>query len=143
MVPPGTGATDDQIKEFAQSIAPLIVLSIGEVAAVKRFIFEAQTALIGHSCYRPLKGPPGAKSNLGLTGPLEVAHSVYDLFAGMLEQGQLKYVHPCKRITPNKLEQSNHRKRFDWTRPRTHWWLKKRRRIKIAVPPPTWKCGKP
>lgn len=118
VVPPGTGATDDQIKEFAQSIAPLIELSIGEVAAVKRFIFEAQTALIGQlraeadPCADPAsrKLPPPERAarceeqkrrlaGLDLTGPLEVAHSVYDLFAGMLEQGQLKYVHPCKCIT--------------------------------------------
>eukprot|EP00435_Cladocopium_sp_Y103_P033131 s4531_g8.t1 len=90
----------------------------GDLAIMRRLIFEAQTSVIAQS--RALadpaadpsthKPPPAERmariaqqkvrlAGLDLEGPMEVAHSVYDVVSGMLQADSLKYLNPAKCIT--------------------------------------------
>ena len=118
VVPPGGNASDDQIQAFFDSALPGRVLTIGEMSAFKRFIFESQTALVSHwkantdpaADASARKLPPSERlarienqkrrlAGLDLSRSNEVAHSVCDLFVGIMESDQLRYVHPSKCTT--------------------------------------------
>ncbi|CAE7487060.1 ubiad1 [Symbiodinium natans] len=115
---PGTPATDTNIEDFAGKLRPGVALSLGDNAALKRLVFEAQTLCIaelrssvqvGEDAPRKLpaaeralrieqqaarlKGLPLAK------GAWQCAHSLYDRFAHMRETEELRFVPPDECIT--------------------------------------------
>ena len=115
---PGQSVEDQAGKDLLTSTHVARVITVGDIAVVKRLIFEAQTTviLIIKSQSNPNNDPslrklPGAERNsrleaqrhrlqgMSLKGPLEVAHQVYDVVSGMLEVDALKYLGPAKCIT--------------------------------------------
>lgn len=94
------------------------VVTVGDVATMKRFTFEAQKAVIGlvrvqadpHADPTACNLPPAERTarmemqrrrlrGLNLESPLEVGHCVYDLISGMYGADALKYIPPGKCIT--------------------------------------------
>lgn len=115
---PGQVVEDAAVRDLLNSTHVARVITVGDVAVVKRLTFEAQTAVIAiiRSQSDPNSDPsqrklPVVERNarlaeqrrrlvgMSLEGPLEVAHSVYDIVSGMLESDSLKYLHPSKCIT--------------------------------------------
>ena len=115
---PGTPATDSEIQEFAQRLRPGTSLSLGDSAALKRLVFESQTLCIaelrssvtaGEELQKKL--PPAERAirvedqKKRLTGlPLDkgswaCAHSLYDRFATMREQEELRFIPPAECVT--------------------------------------------
>ena len=115
---PGQPVEDQAVKDLLTSTHAARVITVGDIAVVKRLIFEAQTTVIAiiKSQSDPNNDPslrklPAAERNsrleaqrqrlqgMSLEGPLEVAHQVYDVVSGMLEADSLKYLGPAKCIT--------------------------------------------
>ena len=115
---PGQPVDDQPVKDLLTSTHVARAITVGDIAVVKRLIFEAQTTVIAiiKSQSDPNADPsqrklPAAERNsrlvaqrqrlqgMALEGPLEVAHQVYDVVSGMLEADSLKYLHPSKCIT--------------------------------------------
>lgn len=101
---PGQPVDDQPVKDLLTSTHVARVITVGDIAVVKRLIFEAQTTVIAiiKSQSDPNADPsqrklPAAERNsrleaqrqrlqgMALEGPLEVAHQVYDVVNGMLE----------------------------------------------------------
>ena len=92
-------------------------MALGDDAALKRLIFEAQTLTVAElrSSVQsgedaPKKVPTAERSlriasqktrlaGLPLEGPLQVAHALYDRFASMRESEQLKFLPPSECLT--------------------------------------------
>ena len=112
---PGQPATDAEVQQLLNNTGAVRMVTVGDIAILKRMIFEAQTAVI--SLVRAQSDPnsdpsarklPAAERNarievqrlrlrgMALEGPLEVAHCVYDTISGMMESDSLKYVPPSK-----------------------------------------------
>ena len=115
---PGAPTQDVDVTNLLTSTGVVRVISVGDIAIMKRLIFEAQTSVISlvRSQADPNSDPsvrklPAAErtarvaaqkarlAGLNLEGPLEVAHCVYDLVSGMLEADSLKYVAPNRCVT--------------------------------------------
>ena len=115
---PGQPVEDQAVKDLLTSTHAARVITVGDIAVVKRLIFEAQTTVIAiiKSQSDPNNDPslrklPAAERNsrleaqrqrlqgMSLEGFLEVAHQVYDVVSGMLEADSLKYLGPAKCIT--------------------------------------------
>ena len=115
---PGQVVDDGAVRDLLNSTHVPRAITVGDVAVLKRLTFEAQTAVIAiiRSQSDPNSDPsqrklPVAERNarlaeqrrrlvgMSLEGPLEVAHSVYEMVSGMLESDSLKYLHPSKCIT--------------------------------------------
>ena len=115
---PGQPVEDQAVKDLLTSTRTARIITVGDIAVVKRLIFEAQTTVIAiiKSQSDPNNDPslrklPAAERNsrleaqrqrlqgMSLEGPLEVAHQVYDVVSGMLEADALKYLGPAKCIT--------------------------------------------
>ena len=101
---PGTVASDDQVTRFMTNLRPGVVATIADLSAFKRILFESQTLMI----YRlksaakgddmPPKRMPAPEHDarlalqrqhlrgLDISGPLEPAHSLYDMCAQMVER---------------------------------------------------------
>ena len=115
---PGAPTQDVDVTNLLTSTGVVRVISVGDIAIMKRLIFEAQTSVI--SLVRSQADPnfdpsvrklPAAErtarvaaqkarlAGLNLEGLLEVAHCVYDLVSGMLEADSLKYVAPNRCVT--------------------------------------------
>eukprot|EP00435_Cladocopium_sp_Y103_P017156 s916_g4.t1 len=115
---PGTPATEANIRTLLQDAAPSRAITVGDLATMRRLIFEAQTSVIAQS--RALADPAADPSThklpqaermaritdqrtrltgLNLEGPMEVAYGVYDLVSGMMQADALRYLHPSKCIT--------------------------------------------
>lgn len=110
--PPGTTATDDQIRGlFGDSVTP----NIGTIASTKRLIFEAQTMVVGELKNKIQKKEEilpttmavaerdtritAQRKRLGgllFKGAEENAHASYDLVLQMLEKDALLYLGPEK-----------------------------------------------
>ena len=114
--PPGSAASDDQVKDFVGKAVAGRVLTIREIAVLKGLVFESQTSLVAQLRAdndpdpSSRKLPAGERQariesqrtrlvGLNPAGPLEVAHSVYDMFAGMSESDRLRYVPANKCIS--------------------------------------------
>lgn len=114
---PGAAAAEAAIRQLLTDSAPTRVISVGDVAIMRRLVFEAQASVIAQS--RALADPtadptqnklPAAErmarvaeqrdrlSGLTVEGPLEVAHCVYDTVSGMMRADTLKYLNPAKCI---------------------------------------------
>ena len=95
---------DDSITTFLGRIRAGIVPSIADLSSFKRILFEAQTLLV-HHLKSSIKGdevsvkrmaPPEREARLtqqrtlltglDISGPLEPAHSLYDLCSDMIEK---------------------------------------------------------
>eukprot|EP00434_Breviolum_minutum_P034375 symbB.v1.2.030424.t1/scaffold3428.1/size56978/3 len=115
---PGAPTQDVDVTNLLTSTGVVRVISVGDIAIMKRLIFQAQTSVIClvRSQADPNSDPsvwklPAAErtarvaaqkarlAGLNLEGPLEVAHCVYDLVSGMLEADSLKYVAPNRCVT--------------------------------------------
>ena len=118
MTLPGTAATDKDIEDFAAKLRHGVVLSLGDAAALKRLIFEAQTLTIAElrSSIQPgeeaQKKLPAAERSLRienqrkrlvglplLKGGWQVAYALYDRFAHMMETDELRFIAPNECIT--------------------------------------------
>jgi hypothetical protein len=118
VVPPGTAATDGNVKDFVRGLLPGRSLTLQEVVALKRLVFGSHTILVVQlkAEHDPMSDPSSRKlpaseraarieaqkarlQGMELTGALEVGHVVYDMFAGMMEANALKYVPPSKCIS--------------------------------------------
>ena len=115
---PGSPLADQEVKDLLQRAAPLRAVTVGDIVVAKRLIFEAQTSMVALTRAQadPVADPslrkmPAAErtsrlaeqklrlTGLNLSGPLEVAHQVYDIINGMSESETLKYLAPSKCIT--------------------------------------------
>ena len=115
---PGQPATDADVTQLLTNTGVVRLVTVGDIAILKRLIFEAQTAVISlvRSQADPNADPsarklPAAERNarieaqrtrlrgMTLEGPLEVAHSLYDMISGMMESDSLKYIPPSKCLT--------------------------------------------
>ena len=98
---PGQPATDAEVQQLLNNTGVVRMVTVGDIAILKRMIFEAQTAVISlvRSQSDPNSDPsarklPAAERNarieaqrgrlkgMALEGPLEVAHCVYDTISG-------------------------------------------------------------
>ena len=119
---PGQPTPDNLVTTSLQDTQVQRVVSVGDVAVMKRLIFEAQTTAIAliRTQSDPNNDPtqrkiPAAERNarieeqrarlagMALEGPLEVAFQVYDTVSGMLESDCLRYLPPSKCI-PRSME---------------------------------------
>ena len=119
---PGQPTPDNLVTTLLQDTHVVRVVSVGDVAVMKRLIFEAQTTVIAliRTQSDPNNDPtqrkiPAAERNariqeqrgrlagMALEGPLEVAFQVYDTVSGMLESDCLRYLPPSKCI-PRSME---------------------------------------
>ena len=115
---PGVQATDADIDAFANKLRPGESLSLGDTAALKRLIFEAQTLSVAElrasvqsgddvpkklpSAERTLRLEQQKARLIGLPlekGQWQVAHSLYDRYASMRESEELKYIPPSECVT--------------------------------------------
>ena len=104
---PGTTPTDDSITTFLGRVRAGIVPSIADLSSFKRILFEAQTLMV-HHLKSSIKGdevsvkrmaPPEREARLtqqrallrglDISGPLEPAHSLYDLCSDMIEKNSV------------------------------------------------------
>lgn len=115
---PGNALTDELVRTFTTSIRPGSVPTIATNAALKRLVFEAQTFAVAAlkaavqstdiDAPKKLAAPerqvrldklkttyPG----LDITGPLEPAHSLYDLCMTILESEEIRYIAPSKCLS--------------------------------------------
>jgi hypothetical protein len=118
VVPPGTSATDTNVKDFVRGLLPGRSLTLQEVVGLKRLVFESHTILVVQlkSEHDPTSDPSTRKlpaseraarveaqqkrlQGMELSGAMEVGHVVYDMLAGMMEANALKYVPPSKCIS--------------------------------------------
>ena len=113
---PGSPPSQAKIDAFAGKLRAGVSLSIGDDAALKRLVFEAQTLTVAELRASVQSGDNGPKKlpvaertlriedqrkcllGLSLEGPLAVAHALYDRFASMREAEELKYVVPNECI---------------------------------------------
>ena len=114
---PGVAATDDQINASLGTLRRGVAPSIADMAAFKRVLFESQTLMM-HSLKATAKGEettpkkmsaPEREARLELqrqtfrgldiSGPLEPAHSLYDLCAIMVEKNEVAYIGPTKCLS--------------------------------------------
>ena len=110
-------ATDDQINAFLGTLRRGVAPSIADMAAFKRVLFESQTLMM-HSLKATARGEettpkkmsaPEREARLELqrqtfrgldiSGPLEPAHSLYDLCASMVEKNEVAYIGPTKCLS--------------------------------------------
>ena len=115
---PGTPATDSDIDGFAAKLRPGVALALGDAAALKRLVFEAQTLTIAdlRSSIQPgeeaQKKLPAAERSLRIEnqrkrlvglplmkGSWQVAYALYDKFAHMMETEELRFIAPNECIT--------------------------------------------
>ena len=106
---PGTVASDDQVTRFMGNLRPGVVATIADLSAFKRIFFESQTLMI-HRFKSAAKGDdmtpkrmpaPERDARLALqrqhlrgldiSGPLEPAHSLYDMCAQMVDANLATY----------------------------------------------------
>eukprot|EP00435_Cladocopium_sp_Y103_P021104 s3819_g5.t1 len=114
---PGTVATDDQINRFLNTIRVGVAPTIAELAAFKRLLFESQTLMM-HSFKSIARGEDSGPKKMAqperearlerqreqlrgleISGPLEPAHSLYDLCASMLDKNEIAYINPNKCLS--------------------------------------------
>ena len=114
---PGVAATDDQINTFLGTLRRGVPPSIADLAAFKRVLFVSQTLMM-HSLKATARGEEtGPKKmsaperearlelqrqnlrGLDISGPLEPAHSLYDLCAAMMEKNEVTYIGPTKCLS--------------------------------------------
>ena len=114
---PGTTPTDDSITTFLGRVRAGIVPSIADLSSFKRILFEAQTLMV-HHLKSSIKGdevsvkrmaPPEREARLtqqrallrglDISGPLEPAHSLYDLCSDMIEKNSVIYISPSKCLS--------------------------------------------
>ncbi len=114
----GEPATDADVRQLLTNTGVVRLVTVGDIAILKRLIFEAQTAVISlvRSQADPNADPSARKlpavgrsagieaqrtrlRGMSLEGPLEVAHSLYDMISGMMEADTLKYIPPSKCLT--------------------------------------------
>lgn len=114
---PGVPASDAQVQTFLGTLRPGVAATIADQSAFKRVLFEAQTLMI-HNLKSSIKGddatiqrmaPPEREARLqklrlelkgiDISGPLEPAHSVYDLCTDMIEKNQILYLSPTKCLS--------------------------------------------
>ena len=115
---PGTPVTEQDVRNLMTASDPGGVISVGDLATMRRLVFEAQTAVVAlaRSQADPnadptlRKMPPAERSSrianqrvrlrgLSMEGNMEVAYQVYDQLNGMMEADTLKYLAPSKCIT--------------------------------------------
>ena len=115
---PGVQAADADIDAFANKLRPGESLSLGDTAALKRLIFEAQTLSVAELRASVQTGDdvpkklPSAERTLRLEqqkarlaglpldkGQWQVAHSLYDRYASMRESEELKHIPPSECVT--------------------------------------------
>ena len=114
---PGVVATDDQINTFLGTMRRGVAPSIADLAAFKRVLFESQTLMM-HSFKATARGEDATPKKmsaperearlelqrqtfrgLDISGPLEPAHSLYDLCASMVEKNEVAYIGPTKCLS--------------------------------------------
>ncbi len=115
---PGTPLTDVAGQAFANVVCPAVALTVAELTALKRLVFEAQTMAIsnlrlavqgaGESAGRKLAPQERvvklAEQRVRLqalehSGQLEPAFWLYDQFTTMLESDELKYIATNRCLT--------------------------------------------
>lgn len=114
---PGTTPTDAQIATLFGDIRPGVVPTLADTTAMKRLIFESQTLMVyalkasvqgsDETVYKlapaerrmRLEDQRTRLSGISISGPLEPAHSLYDLCASMIESNEIKYISPSKCLT--------------------------------------------
>ena len=115
---PGSPVTDEDVRNLLNQAVGGRPVTVGDLAVMKRLIFEAQTAVVALA--RAQADPaadPGARkmpqaermsriatqrgrlTGIALEGTMEVAHLVYDTINGMMEADSLKYLRPSKCLT--------------------------------------------
>ena len=114
---PGTTAQDADIRNFLGTIRPALNPTIADLSAFNRILCEAQTLMI-HNLKTVAKGdevgirrmaPPEREARLArqrlllrcidINGPLEPAHSLYDLCASMIEKNEISYISPARCLS--------------------------------------------
>ena len=119
---PGQPTPDNVVTQLLNDTGVGRVIAVGDVAVLKRLIFEAQTTVIAliRTQSDPNNDPtqrkiPAAERNariqeqrvrlagMTLEGPHEAAFQVYDTVSGMLESDCLRYLPPSKCI-PRSME---------------------------------------
>lgn len=114
---PGVPASDAQVVAFLGALRAGVNATIAEQSAFKRILFEAQTLMI-HNLKSSIKGEDAAVQKMApqerearlrnlrqelrgidISGPLEPAHSVYDLCTDMIEKNQIVYLSPTKCLS--------------------------------------------
>ena len=132
---------DDQINAFLGTLRRGVAPSIADMAAFKRVLFESQTPMM-HSLKATARGEertpkkmsaPEREARLELqrqtfrgldiSGPLEPAHSLYDLCASMVEKNEVAYIGPTKCLSrQQELMGSKPEKNYSLTLARRLWW---------------------
>ena len=114
---PGVVATDEQVTRFLNTMRDGTSATIAELAAFKRLLFESQTLMM-HNFKSVAKGddaapkrmaPPEREARmerqrqqlrgLDITGPLEPAHSLYDICNSMIEKNEVSYINPNRCLS--------------------------------------------
>ena len=115
---PGNSITDTALSDFATSVRPGVRPTIAASAALKRLIFESQTFAVAalkaavnttdgdtpKKLVAPERQVRVAKlkaylPGLDISGPLEPAHSLYDLCMTILETEEIRYIPPSKCLS--------------------------------------------
>lgn len=114
---PGETATEAQVNTFLNTIRPGVNPTIADLSAFKRLLFESQTIMI-QNARSTVKGDeqgpqrmpqPEREARLtrmkqelrgvGISGPLEPAHSLYDMCFEMIEKNQIAYINPNRCLS--------------------------------------------
>lgn len=122
---PGTAPSDAQVTALLNALRPAIVPTLADSTAIKRLIFESQTfmvytlkAAVPGSEEAPHKLAPAERrirleqqharlAGVSISGPLEPAHSLYDMCTAMMESNEIKYLSPSKCLSRHQELQGN------------------------------------
>ena len=114
---PGTTPTDAQVTAFLATLRPLAAPTLADTTAIKRLIFESQTFMV-YTLKAAVQGSdetvhklaPAERrirladqrtrlAGVNISGPLEPAHSLYNMCTSMIESCEIKYISPNKCLT--------------------------------------------
>lgn len=114
---PGTTPSDAQVTGLLNTLRPTIVPTLADSTAIKRLIFESQTFMV-YTLKAAVQGneetthklAPAERrirleqqrarlTGVSISGPLEPAHSLYDLCTAMMESNEIKYISPSKCLS--------------------------------------------
>ena len=113
----GETAAETQVNTFLTTVRPGVNPTIADLAAFKRLLFESQTIMIqnARSAVKgdeqgPQRMPQPEREarltrmkrelrSIDISGPLEPAHSLYDMCFETIEKNQIAHINPNRRLS--------------------------------------------
>ena len=115
---PGVAVTDEALKAFTTAVRAGVDPTLADASALKRLIFEAQTFAVAalkasvqsSEIEAPKRLAPPERmariqnlktryAGVEIAGPLEPAHSLYDLCMTIFETEEIRYISPSKCLS--------------------------------------------